>query len=78
MRIVHYDVGKRRDGPMALCTGDERGVVAALHWFGVTCYACLTMPLGPEASALRDVATRVKADEYRDTPDREPEGPEII
>jgi hypothetical protein len=76
MRLVHYDVGKRKDGPMALCTGDERGVVCALSWFSVTCFECLTMPLGPEASALRLVAHPTPG--CNEGPDREPEGPEIL
>ena len=71
---VHYDVGKRKDGPMALCSGDERGVVCASSWFSVTCESCLTMPLAPEADALRCVARPRSADHGFD---REPEGPEI-
>lgn len=73
MRLVHYDVGKRREGPMALCHGGEHGVCAG-HWADVTCDACLRLPLADDATERR---ARERAAIEPLEPDREPEGPEI-
>lgn len=40
VRIVHKDVGKKKDGPSAFCTGQESGVVCTDEWLDVTCAAC--------------------------------------
>lgn len=55
VRLVCFDVAKRGDGPMALCSGGERGVICTSSWADVTCEACLTFPLAPGGleSAMR-------------------------
>lgn len=52
-RLIHKDVGKKKEGPIALCTGDEHGVVCTDEWLAVTCEACHEQR-HPQAPLSRD------------------------